>query len=592
MRRSDHADALSMIKSPPTRPQHAPVFMWTPTRRQEMLLVGVLLLLHWGICLFTARALTVTHDEIWHLPVGVRNLREGRFDIELVNPPLTRMWAAIPLVSAGVEVDRQTLGQALGEKFVRQHPDSWQRWYVWGRSVNAVWSLGTALLLYFWSRRLFGVGIGLLTLLLYVSDPNVTAHASVVTPDLGGAFAFLAALSAMIFWSERPGWRRALLWGAVLGIAQGTKFTNLLLYSLLPVLLLVQFRKRLRTEWKPLLLQSGVAVVVSLMVLAGCYRFQGLCLPLASYTFRSTDLLAVQKLLSFVPWLPVPVPEQYLLGIDEQRAVMAGMHPVFLDGSWSLHGFRSYFVKGLCYKLPHAVHLLLLLACLGFLFQRERPRRWNEFWLIVLPVSLVLFAASRESLQLGVRYVMPVIPLLFIACGRGMHCFRFLPVRLRQAGLVLFLVSCGLSLRFHPNHLSYFNEWGGGPVGGRFHLIDSNLDWGQNLVTLRDELQRDGVEEIGLAYFGTVPPECEGIRFTLPPSRSPQPGWYAVSVNFVMGRPHSVFQGDGTTRAADFEEFGYFRFFAPVKRLGGSIDLYRVTEADVLEWHRARQSRF
>ena len=89
---------------------------------------------------------------------------------------------------------------------------------------------------------------------------------------------------------------------------------------------------------------------------------------------------------------------------------------------------------------------------------------------------------------------------------------------------------------------------------------------------------------IGLAYFGTVPPELLEIRFTLPPGYTAQtaptfrlpPGWYAVSVNYVMGRPHVIHQPDGGSHGVGLDEFGYFREFEPVARLGYSIDVYHV----------------
>jgi hypothetical protein len=38
-------------------------------------------------------------------------------------------------------------------------------------------------------------------------------------------------------------------------------------------------------------------------------------------------------------------------------------------------------------------------------------------------------------------------------------------------------------------------------------------------------------------------------------------------------------------RSADFGEFGYFRDFEPVARVGYSIDVYHVTAEDISRWH-------
>lgn len=560
--------------------------------KQEFLCVGGLLLLHLAICLHAASSETVTHDEIWHLPVGMRNLSEGRFDIERVNPPLTRMWAAVPVVVRGIHADPQTSGQDLGRKFVLDHPHDFSNWYFLGRCSNVMWSLATAVLVYLWSRRLFRCPHALFPLIFYVTCPNIAAHASVVTPDTGGMFGFVATLLTVLWWCDQPTWNRAAGLGVMLGIAQGIKFTCLLLFPLvilIPVLQLWGRRKNLPADWKVLSGQIGLALVLSLPVLWGCYGFQKIGLPLKQFTFQSQDLLTVQKLFSFAGWLPIPFPQDYLFGIDEQRAVMAGAHPVYLDGQWTVTGFRSYFVMALLYKLPHLFQLFCLIPLILFIIGRPKPRPWKEVLTLLLPVLLIIKIASGESLQLGLRYILPVLPLLMIFSGYALPAFHSLRPLFQRAGIVFLCLGSLLSLRYAPGHLAYFNELAGGPPGGRYHLLDSNLDWGQDLGHMQNWLKEQGIEQTGLAYFGTVPPQVLGIDYELPPSWEPQPGRYAVSVNFVMGRPHGITQGDGTSRAVDFQEFAYFQFFEPVRNWGGSIDFYDISAADVAAWRQAME---
>jgi len=270
---------------------------------------------------------------------------------------------------------------------------------------------------------------------------------------------------------------------------------------------------------------------------------------------------------------------------------MTEAHPVFLDGRWSLSGFRNYFIMGLLYKLPHLFQLFCLLAAVQFVLGKLRPRPWKEGLTLLLPVVLIITVANGEKVQLGVRYVLPVLPLLMIFSGYALPAFRAWRPPVQQAGLIVLFLCSLMSLRDLPGHLGYFNEWAGGPRGGRSHLLDSNLDWGQDLGHLQQWMKKQGIDRIGLAYFGTIPPQVLGINYELPPSWQPRPGLYAVSVNFVMGRPHGITQGDGTSRAVDFQEFSYFRFFEPVKNWGGSIDLYEITTADVDAWNRAMQQQ-
>jgi len=589
------------MKTPPSNPPpletvlHRP-FPWKQgfTCQKEVLCVTALLLFQLGICLHAAFSESVTHDEIWHLPVGMRNLREGRFDVERVNPPLTRLWAAIPAVLCGIEADPHTSGQPLGEKFVLDHPYNFMTWYQLGRCCHLVWTLATGVMVYLWGRRCFGVPAALLSLVFFVTSPNIAGYGSVITPDAGGMFGYLATLYALCCWCDRPTWSRGVLWGVSLGIAQGLKMTCLLLYPLCMVVILIQRWKCIRhslASGKIIVLQIVMGMAVSLLALWASYGFQQIGQPLDQFHFQSRQMLTIQNLLSSVSRVPVPFPRDYLLGIDEQLRVMAGQHPVFLDGEWSLDGFRRYFLMTLLYKLPHLLQLCLGIALIFFLLTRNGRAYWRDTLTLLVPSLLTIQVASGESLQLGIRYILPVIPMLMILSGGIILLVDQLNPSIQKMFWGIIVAGSLLSLRYLPGHLAYFNEWAGGPMGGRHHLLDSNLDWGQDLGHLRDELQARKLDRIQLAYFGTVPPQVVGIVYELPPSWKPEPGWYAVSVNFVMGRPHGITQGDGSSRAVDFQEFGYFRFFRPVKTLGGSIDLYEIRPEDIARWNAARHEQ-
>src|SRR5207247_2123563 len=125
---------------------------------------------------------------------------------------------------------------------------------------------------------------------------------------------------------------------------------------------------------------------------------------------------------------------------------------------------------------------------------------------------------NLSSLQLGVRYILPALPLLVLIAGQTGRWIGRADDRGRSRIIVALAALTLASARFHPHHIAYFNELAGGPDGGRNHLVDSNLDWGQDLNGLRDWIDRNRVGEIGLAYFGSVPPAALGIRYHLPPS--------------------------------------------------------------------------
>ena len=118
-----------------------------------------------------------------------------------------------------------------------------------------LFSIVGGLAVFAWSRRLYGTLGGLLSLTLWVFCPNILAHARLVTSDVGATALGVAA--TYVFWRylHQPSWRWAAAAGVMLGLAQLTKFTMLLLYAVWPFLWLV----RLVLVYS----ESGVAVARS-----------------------------------------------------------------------------------------------------------------------------------------------------------------------------------------------------------------------------------------------------------------------------------------------------------------------------------------
>lgn len=556
-------------------------------------LVAAMLIVHLLLAFDTARQKAVTHDEYWHVPIGLLNLTNGRFGYDNVNPPLIRMWTALPLVMAGAKMPdiQEGLEQSqYGDAFLAANTDEYRRLLTLSRGMVILLSAATGALLSWWAFRLFGAGVSLATAVVWTTEPTILSHASLATTDLGAAFLLTATLVCLWFFAIRPTWQRAVVLGAVLGLAQLSKFTLLVLYPLAPVLWLLIRRFEPadgQIAWKRGAALWGAVLIVSVVVLNVGYLFRGSFAPLASYEFRSRAISGFVPQNGLLGRIPVPLPRDYVEGIDHQRADMEGQHPVYLDGEWSTSGFASYYVFAFLYKLPLVFLGLLLMAsaCLGW--PGSQPRRMGVQFLLLAVPAVLLVLASRESLQLGLRYLLPVFPGLVLFAAQTARWIDRGGDRLRSLSVVVLLCITPLSLRYHPHHLAFFNGLAGGPLGGRAHLVDSNLDWGQDLDGLAEYVQANHIEELHLVYFGMMPPSAAGLEYDLPSSRTPTPGWHAVSVNFVQGRPHVVRNSDGSTRAVGIDEFGYFRFFNPAATIGYSIDVYHLSEEDVQRYHAA-----
>ncbi|MCC7422509.1 MAG: glycosyltransferase family 39 protein [Planctomycetaceae bacterium] len=573
------------------------------SRRTSILVAAVALAIHFGLAVDTARRISVTFDEYWHLPVGVLNASQGRFDFERHNPPLARMWCAIPVLLAHTKTDfadQPLRMEQYGHLFQEANPANWRVLYFHGRLTQCLLSVLIGVMLYAWVLEMFGDGAAALAALLWSFCPNILASASVVTTDLAACGGFVSVLYATWRFAAHPSFARGALVGFALGVALLGKFTAIILVPLAPICwglfrrdlaaegIISTTATEVRVSGQRLAAAWGIAFAVGLLVFNAGYLFRGTGTLLRDYSFESPTLRSIQSHFGWLGWLPLPVPRDGLLGIDQQSLLMQSPHPVFLDGAWSDRGFPHYYLMALLYKLPHPLQGLLCLAALRWIRPGTLPRRTALLAGLLIPAGLLILLASISRMQLGVRYVLPAIPLFIAVAAQAARWTTTERkwTRLFVPGLALLATA---SLRHHPHHIAYFNELAGGPEAGFVHLIDSNIDWGQDLDRLKEYVDANRAGPIGLAYFGSIRPGTIGLRYRLPPSGHPEPGTYAVSISLVMGRPDALVDQDGHVHTAGLDEYGYFRPFAPVARIGYSIEVYRIGPLDVMEWNAAHR---
>ena len=591
----------------------------TKKDRLAVCVIAALLLSQLVAGVLAASRLTVTHDEYWHIPVGLLNWKTGRFDLEPLNPPLLRMWATWPLLFTTAESPRteptSDLGR-FGDEFLAANLRSFDRYVFLARIPIVLLTIAAGALLARWAWEWYGPWGACLVAWLWSRDPNVTAHGSLVTTDAGGAAFWMATLYVGWRFARQPTLRRAIVVGVVLGLAQAAKFTCVLL---LPCLVAVWFFERWQNlsvqpiDRKTLAKHWCVLLLAAVLSLNAAYLFRGTGASLKSVEFASQSARTWQLRLGPLASLPVPLPRDFVIGIDRQKAIMEADHPVFLDMEWRTSKFPQYYLMTLVYKLPHSTQVLLVWTIVGAVWLRRyhtSPTRqrgidandsstpnngiprwrvglvWRQRLMLLLPTILLIGMASTSGMQLGVRYILPALPLLFLGIGEIAADWDWPRFGRQQIAVVALLLVCD-PWRVHPEYLAYFNELAGGVEGGRAHLLDSNLDWGQDLHELNHFLHEHPIPSMTLAYFGTMPPEALGIRYTLPPSGTPQPGWHAISVNFVMGRPHGARDGRGGMQHLNIGEFAYFSAFEPKHRCGASLEIYHITDDDVRRWYAA-----
>jgi hypothetical protein len=275
-----------------------------------------------------------------------------------------------------------------------------------------------------------------------------------------------------------------------------------------------------------------------------------------------------------------------------------------MSGDYSITGWVTFFPWAFLIKTP-LPFLLLLLAGLGVavrrLFARSAAMPWQRLRpLTPLAVLFVVYwtTSLASALNIGHRHILPTYPVLFIAAGwLARWCDRrHLVGAVGLAALLLW--HAGESWRARPHYLAYFNQIVGGSANGWRHLVDSSLDWGQDLPGLKAWLDAHARgETVYLAYFGTGDPRYEGIVArhlpTLPivgppPAWHPlEPGIYAISATMLQ-QVYSDYRGDW--RLEYEREFQHLRNLEPTL-LAYQADAERraalLAEATASAWNTA-----
>ncbi|MEI6466161.1 MAG: glycosyltransferase family 39 protein [Verrucomicrobiota bacterium] len=564
--------------------------------------LAVLLALTHALMAITAtKEKSVTADEIAHLVAGDTYNRRGDFRFQPENGNLPQRWAALPLtVAAGPVPDASVTWQRAdvwryGHTYFFGQGLSTDAMLMAGRAMIALFSAGLGLVIFFWSRALFGWRGAFISLALYSFSPSFLAHGALATSDLVMSFFLVASVGS--FWRhlERPGPLWASVSAVAFGLAFVAKFSAVLLLPMLGLCALGWLAGTAQTEGfrRPLLrLVRSVALhlVVAWALIWTFYgwRFSAFAPDAAAgAVFYRGDWAWI---LDDIGWPQQPflfarqvrlLPEAFLYGFafvvqfSKERAA-------FFGGEYGTTGWVTFFPFAFLVKSTLPFLLLLAGGAIsgGLAIGRQRTReglaavarRLRPLTPLAALFAVYWITSLTSHLNIGHRHILPTYPVLFIAAG---WLGRWLEVR-RPLALVCITGAlvwhAAESIRARPHYLAYFNQLVGGSANGWRHLVDSSLDWGQELPGLKHWLDANArSERVFLSYFGTGDPVYEGIYATalptLPEVGAPRPwrpltpGVYAISATMLQ-HVYSPIRGDWTLERE--KEFQQLRAIEPV----------------------------
>jgi hypothetical protein len=563
-------------------------------------MVVLLLAIHYALAVTAASTKCNTFDEIVHIAGGYSYWQLNDYRLNPEGDALGQRLMALPLLLGDFKLpphDDSAAAWAPGDpsRYWR-NCDLWnfghQFFYNPGnnpetmlrlsRSFMALFSVLLGLLVYLWSRRLFGPAGGIVSLALYALCPAFLANGPLSTMDLLASLCFLAALGAFWRMLHRVTFLSVLLSSLAMGALFLAKFSAVLAGPMLLVLLFARvffgppLELRLAgTHWVRGRLQRAcvlfAAVIVHVLVVWGLIwvsygmRYESFTsvqqgrdkfYPAVRRYFDSPDngviAQAGQETARFVRDYHL-LPEAYLHGFLITLDTTGGRY-AFFNGDYSTTGWPTFFPYCLAVKTPLSILAFVLLAMLAAAAKRglakrglaprpfavpvpfsrispksekgtgtdfKQPNRSQSpfqalYQTLPLWVLMAVYMGSSVAshINIGVRHVLPVYAPALVLCGAAGLWFSPAFRLARVAAAAMLVLLAAETALVWPNYLAYFNPLAGGTSNGYKHVVDSSLDWGQDLPALKRWL--DGHSPAGtpvyLSYFGTASPTWYGMK--------------------------------------------------------------------------------
>ncbi len=567
-------------------------------------IVGVLIGVMATLQITSMREEVQTVDEGVHLASGVSYWVTRDFRLNEEHPPLIKLLAAVPVLLARptIPLDAPSWQEgnqwAFARDFLYHSGNNADQLLFLGRLAMVALGAGLGLMLYLWGRKLAGDVGGLFTLGWYALDPNFLAHGRYITTDVGVTLGYAATLYLLVRLFENWTRKRLLIFALVFGLAQMAKFSAAFLLIIAVCATFIFFVRQSRNfrvglrKSATILLVSIVGTIVTAMV---CYFGQvrtGNDDPWVAALLAERERVVTQDRIEQQPSavqrvirltdpttrlgrtvqtlvLHTPVPAwSYLKGFALVVNHEYWGHLAYLNGMYSNFGWWWYFPFALFVKLPAATLVMSLLAFAGFLYARlvKQQKFATGYSLIMGAAIAYLFWSMSSSLNLGIRHIFPVYAAFFVGIGTFLtnafsHTKRFL--RIVLGGIVLiYILTSALA---YPAYTSYFSEFAGGSSQGSRYLVDSNIDWGQDLKRLAHYLRERNIPFVCMSYFGQADLTYYGIDYRyLPTAADPHS---PADVNCVVAI--SI-----TSQLSQDGAYWWLNAYEPDARIGGSINVF------------------
>ncbi len=582
-----------------------------------MVIIGVAVVL--AITSFWQDSLVV--DEIPHIGAGYSYLVKQDMRLNPEHPPLAKDLGTLPLL------------------FLNLNQEVFQTQF-WQKDLNGQWNFGrklifnsgnnaelithlvklpmllffilSAVLIFRWAKKLYGNRAGLIALALFSFSPTVLAHSRFVTTDLPALFGVLYATYFFLRYLKNQTAKNFWLASIILGVALLTKFSTFILIPFFFGLALIYAFVSQKNYLKLPIYSTLLAIAAFIIVVMPVYTFHTWNYPPErqhSDTKQFLETYGNRLFADPIVWAsdkPVlRIAGEYGLGLLMVTQRSIGGNTTYFLGEVSRFGWRNYFPIVYFIKEPLAWWGLALIASITISKSaihslensraRSRGSRGSRmadlrFWFTnhfaeFAMLSWLAFYWSlsiHSTLNIGVRHLLPTYPFAILLVSGQIAKINYKKFK-TYGFLIIALLGWYVleNLSVYPHYLTYFNQIVGGSSGGYRYVVDSNLDWGQDLKRFSQWVEKGGLPKIEFDYFGWADPyyymKDRYIALTSTKYKDAQDfiqnnqsdGWLAVSVSFLQGSQGSPDQYKPVN-------YLWLQGYTPLTTIGNSIFVYRI----------------
>lgn len=593
------------------------------------LIIGIILTFIAVVSILNAKNDSLIYDEDAHIPAGYSYLTQHDMRLNPEHPPLLKDLAALPLLFLKPNFDTTqnfwTTDNAndsqwnAGKIFLFDSGNNPDQIIFWSRLPFILLSLILGLFIFKWTREIAGLTAGLFALILYAFDPNILGHNHFVTTDLGIAAFIVFAFYYFLKFIKDPSWKNVFIGSLFLGLVQLAKFSSVLIFPVLGLILiiypLIRLEKEKRSKLKVLgeyVLKGAVAFVLSLVVVWIVYSINTFSMPkkklpeIVNHYIPASDqnvkaIYTRQIVFAMNDSVLLRPMANYFFGVARVFQRVAGGNVTYFLGQVNTHGFLGYFPIVFLIKEPLPILFFIIFALFFSLFKiikktfepsensffkniahylRTHITEFSMFLFIVL----YAFTSIVGRLNIGFRHLFPILPFVYILTTKNI--FEFLKRREGAQAKFPYSFSALLLLVFlilgtiyaYPSYMSYFNQAADGPKKGYKLVTDSNADWGQDLKRLKIFLsEHPEINKIRVDYFGMANLDyyLNGKYEKWWAAKRPiEASWYAISVEFMQ---ESIYDRS----KPDSETYRWLQNKKPFSQVGTSILVYNITPEDL-----------